>query len=130
VALLPALFLVAAAMSALGLLIATRMRSMESFQVVVGLVLTPLLLLSGALFPLGALPDWLAALTWLNPLSYAVDAIRQLVLTGIGAPPDAIDRLALRPFGHAIGVARDLAVVAAGAAAMTALATAGLRARE
>jgi ABC-2 type transport system permease protein len=129
-ALLPALFLVAAAMSALGLLIATRMRSMESFQVVVGLVLTPLLLLSGALFPLDALPDWLAALTWLNPLSYAVDAIRHLVLTGIGAAPDTVDRLALRPFGRPLGVAGDLAVVAAGAAAMTALATAGLGARE
>jgi ABC-2 type transport system permease protein len=129
-ALLPALCLVAAAMSALGLLIATRMRSMESFQVVVGLVLTPLVLLSGALFPLDALPDWLVALTWLDPLSYAVDAIRQLVLAGAGAPPDAIDRLALRPLGRPLGVAGDLAVVAAAAAAMTALAAAGLRARE
>ena len=38
--------------------------------------------LSGACFPLTAVPAWMAVLSYLNPLTYGVDALRQLVLTG------------------------------------------------
>jgi ABC-2 type transport system permease protein len=53
---------------------------MESFQMVMALVLQPMLFLSGAIFPLNELPDWLAVITRLNPATYGVDAIRRVVV--------------------------------------------------
>jgi len=43
-----------------------------------------LTLFSGAYFPLGLLPDWLAATAALNPLALAIDAMRQALLGGAG----------------------------------------------
>jgi ABC-2 type transport system permease protein len=47
----------------------------------VQLLLAPLMFLPGALFPAGGdIPGWLSVATRLNPMSYAVDAIRQVVV--------------------------------------------------
>lgn len=43
-------------------------------------VIFPLFLLSGAVFPLEKLPEWLLFVVKLNPLTYAVDALRQIAL--------------------------------------------------
>ncbi|MGO9820409.1 MAG: ABC transporter permease, partial [Solirubrobacteraceae bacterium] len=43
------------------------------------MLLLPMLFLSGALFPLNGLPSWLAVITRLNPLTYAVAPLRQVV---------------------------------------------------
>jgi len=56
------------------------MQRMESFQMVMALVLQPMLFLSGAIFPLDALPGWLTVITRLNPATYGVDAIRRTIL--------------------------------------------------
>jgi ABC-2 type transport system permease protein len=47
---------------------------------VMALVMQPMLFLSGAIFPLVALPEWLGVITRLNPATYGVDAIRRVVL--------------------------------------------------
>lgn len=52
VALLPTLFVLPFALSALGLFIGARLRTMESFQMIMSFLLMPLFFLSGALFPL------------------------------------------------------------------------------
>ena len=57
-----------------------RMQRMESFQMVMALVMQPMIFLSGAIFPLNNLPEWLAVLTRLNPATYGVDGIRRVVL--------------------------------------------------
>lgn len=74
------LLLLAFSLTAFGIVIASRMQRMESFQMVMALVLQPMLFLSGAIFPLTALPDWLAVITRLNPATYGVDAIRRVVV--------------------------------------------------
>ena len=74
------LLLLAFALTAFGIVIASRMQRMESFQMVMALVLQPMLFLSGAIFPLVALPAWLGVVTRLNPATYGVDAIRRVVL--------------------------------------------------
>ncbi|MEZ5171003.1 MAG: ABC transporter permease [Acidimicrobiia bacterium] len=68
------------ALVAFGIVLASRMQRMESFQMVMALVVNPMLFLSGALFPLNDLPTWLAVLTRLNPATYGVDAIRQVMI--------------------------------------------------
>jgi len=74
------LLLLAFALTAFGIVIASRMQRMESFQMVMALVLQPMIFLSGAIFPLENLPGWLAVITRLNPATYGVDAIRRVVL--------------------------------------------------
>ena len=60
-------------LSGLGQLLASRIRSMQGFHLVMNLVLFPFLFFSGAFFPLTDLPVWLNLLGRVNPLSYGVD---------------------------------------------------------
>ena len=59
----------------LGQWLASRIRTMQGFHLVMNLVLFPFLFFSGAFFPLEELPLWLQVLGRVNPLSYAVDAL-------------------------------------------------------
>ena len=61
---IPLLFVLAFGMTTLGVALATRLKTMQGFQVVMNFLLMPMFFLSGALFPLGAaLPVWLRVLT-------------------------------------------------------------------
>ena len=60
-------------LSGLGQMLASRIRSMQGFHLVMNLVLLPFLFFSGAFFPLDELPIWLSVLGRINPLSYGVD---------------------------------------------------------
>ncbi len=81
------LFLIAFSITAFGLLIAVRVQQIQTVMPRVQLLLTPLMFLSGAFFPVsGSLPAWLHALTLANPLTYGVDALRRLVLHHSGIP--------------------------------------------
>lgn len=71
--------LVAFTFTALGILAAVTIRSVDTFEVVVSLALTPLLFLSGAVFPPNGLPGWLGVLVLINPLTYAIDATRRVL---------------------------------------------------
>jgi ABC-2 type transport system permease protein len=56
--------------------LATRVQSMQGFHLVMNLALFPLLFFSGAFFPVDGLPMWMKVLVYLNPLTYAVDALQ------------------------------------------------------
>jgi ABC-2 type transport system permease protein len=108
------LLLLAFTLSSVGVAVASRMRSMEGFQMVMNFLMLPLLLLSGAFFPLRGLPAWLAVLTHLDPAAYAVDALRRVALASAGAPPERIAALALAgPGGAPLPVWADVAALAA-----------------
>lgn len=63
-------------LSGFALLVATRIRTMQGFHLVMNLALFPLFFLSGAFFPLEELPDWLHVLGLANPLTYPVDLLQ------------------------------------------------------
>ena len=73
------LVLVAFSVSAFGMLVAVTIKQAQTFTWIMQLVVFPMVFLSGALYPVAGLPTWLEVLTRLNPLTYAVDAMRQLV---------------------------------------------------
>jgi ABC-2 type transport system permease protein len=74
------LFVIAFSITAFGLVLAVRVEQIQTVMPRVQLLITPLMFLSGAFFPVtGALPGWLHALALLNPLTYGVDALRRLV---------------------------------------------------
>jgi ABC-2 type transport system permease protein len=64
------------AITALGFIIAWPMDSTQAFHAVINLILLPLWLLSGALFPASGASGWLRWVMLLNPLTYGVDALR------------------------------------------------------
>jgi ABC-2 type transport system permease protein len=78
--------LIAFVFSALGTLVASRIGQVDSFQAVLQFFVVPMFFLSGALFPLSRLPAWLAVLTKLNPLTYAVDLLRRSVFGRLELP--------------------------------------------
>src|SRR6202051_1110042 len=72
-------FLVSFALTSLGFAIAWPMDSTQAFHAIINLFLIPLWLLSGALFPLSGASGWLRLLMRLNPLTYGVEALRNLL---------------------------------------------------
>jgi ABC-2 type transport system permease protein len=72
-------FLVSFALTALGFAIAWPMDSTSAFHGIINLFLIPLWLLSGALFPLSGASGWIRVLMYMNPLTYGVEALRDLL---------------------------------------------------
>jgi len=88
--------LLAFAIAGVGLLIASVVRSIENFGVIMNFLVFPMFFLSGAFFPLTAVPLWMKVLTMANPLSYGVDAMRQVLLRS-QVSAEALGHLVLRP---------------------------------
>jgi ABC-2 type transport system permease protein len=70
------------AWSGISLAIGMRTRSSETVFAIGGFLTFPLLFLSPALFPINFLPDWVQTVSMFNPISYAINAIRTLMITG------------------------------------------------
>ncbi len=122
----------AVALTAFGVFVASRISRIEGFQVVMQLVLFPMLFLSGALFPLTGLPVWLSVLTRLNPLTYAVAPLRQVVFAVQNVPPVAAQRFSatVTLFGYTLPVWLELVMVAGFAVVFFALAIQGFSRRD
>ncbi|MDR3782147.1 MAG: ABC transporter permease [Candidatus Nitrosotalea sp.] len=94
--------LLAFALTSLGLTLGSYMTSLEGFQMIVSFVVFPLFFLSGALFPIDKLPQWLSILTTIDPVTYAVDALRNIIL-GIGSHGLGLDLMVLILYSCALG---------------------------
>src|SRR5205807_3627552 len=109
--LIPLIFVLAFALSALGVAIGARMRSLQGFQMVSQFLMMPIFFLAGALFPLSGLPAWMTVLTRLDPASYGVDPLRRTVLAAAGVPAQQVDRLGLTLFNHTLAVWTEEAIL-------------------
>lgn len=117
--------LLAFAMTAFGVMVAVRIRQMQSFTAVMQLLVMPMFFASGALYPTSGLPGWLTVLNRIDPLTYAVDPMRHLVFGRIDASATA--RATLDPgvswFGWTLPPAVEALVVLGLGAVMLAIAT-------
>jgi ABC-2 type transport system permease protein len=73
------MLLLAFTITAFGLMVALRVKQIQTFTIVMQMLVMPMYFLSGALYPVTGLPTWLEVLNRLNPLTYAVDPMRRLV---------------------------------------------------
>lgn len=119
------MFVFSLSLTSMGLFIASRIKSMEAFQVVVQMVLFPLFFLSPAMFPTQFLPAWLGTAIKFNPVSYGIDSLRQVVL---GSPESAMFGIEL--FGYRMPIILDIAVVALFGIVMGTLAIRSFRVQE
>jgi ABC-2 type transport system permease protein len=106
VQLMALLFLAAFALSSMALVLAARLHSMEAFQMLMNFIVMPMFFLSGAFFPLHGLPMWMDVLTRLNPVAYAVDPARRIVLGASKAPGISIG-------GHNLSTVEDALILSA-----------------
>jgi len=69
------------AITSLGLLVASFLRSLEGFNVIMNFIVLPMFFLSGALFPIKAMPFGIRIFSYINPLTYGVDSFKHVLLT-------------------------------------------------
>jgi ABC-2 type transport system permease protein len=101
-----ALLTLAFALTGLGFLVAWQLDSTQGFHAVMNLVLVPMWLLSGAVFPAEGAAWWIRAIMWANPMTYGVTALRVVLagetsVTGGGLPSLAMSLLVVLVFGCA-----------------------------
>jgi ABC-2 type transport system permease protein len=82
----PVMMLITFGVVCVGLTIASFLTSLESFGLIQTFVNLPLFFLSGALFPVTHIPDWLRWVFYVNPLTYGVDVLRTIILNGAWTP--------------------------------------------
>ena len=91
-------------MTSLGLVVAWRMDSVQGFHAIMNLFLMPLWLLSGAVFPAGGAPIWLAWIMRVNPVTYGVAAVRRSMYWGAQSPPGVQLLDGLPPMGLSVTI--------------------------
>jgi ABC-2 type transport system permease protein len=116
-------FLMSVAVTSLGIVVASRMQSMQSFQMVMNFLVMPLYFLSGAMFPMASAPRWMKALMTVDPLTYGVDAIRNVVFSNTllraGASTESLVAVARRAGLIRFPLSLDVALMAACAVVLT-----------
>jgi ABC-2 type transport system permease protein len=90
------MFLIAIFFTGIGLTIASKMKDMQGFQMILNFLIMPIFFLSGALFPLTNLPSAVYFISRIDPLTYEVDGLRG-VIAGMSI----------------FGISNDLAVIGA-----------------
>lgn len=111
VQLIPMVVLISLGLSGLGILIASFMTSQQGFQILVQILIFPLIFLAGVFFPINNVPLWMEVISKVNPLTYGVDAIRQIFLgSNVG--------LGVVVLGHTMTIVEEVMVVGALSAIM------------
>ena len=99
------IFLMATGLSALFTMLALRSSDWQTQVAIINLINLPLLFASNAIFPVTIMPTWLQDVVKVNPVSYANDAVRQLLIGATGSNSLLLD------FGVLIGFAIVLSVI-------------------
>ena len=81
-----ALLLIALALgfgvTVISLILAFTLENHGDFFAILGISALPVSFLSSAFVPLDSLPLWMRILAWINPMTYAIDGMRSLILSG------------------------------------------------
>jgi ABC-2 type transport system permease protein len=107
------MLLVAFTITAFGVMVAIRIKQMQSFMGLMQMVVMPMFFLAGALYPVSHLPGWLTVLNRVDPLTYGVDPMRRLVFGQLSV--DRATRTRLDPgvtwFGWHVPVVLEAGIV-------------------
>ena len=98
------IFLMAMGLSALFTMLALRSADWQTQMAIINLLNLPLLFASNALFPTKIMPTWLQDVVKVNPVSYANDAIRQLMIGATGMSSLIVDFAVLIAFAAILSI--------------------------
>ena len=128
VQLLGVMIVMALTMTSVGIAIASRMKSVESFQMVTQMTIMPMMFLSGMFFPVNNVPGWMEVLIKVNPITYAVAPLRAIALDKeLAGMPGADNLVNVHLFGHTLTTLEELAILAAFGAVMLMIAVQSFR---
>jgi ABC-2 type transport system permease protein len=125
------MLILALAMSAVGIVIASKVRTVESFQMITQMTIMPAMFLSGIFFPINNVPLFLEVLAKINPVTYAVAPIRRVALDDqltAATGGDTVVDVSL--FGHVLSTPESLAIVIAFGTVMLMMAISSFQARN
>jgi ABC-2 type transport system permease protein len=91
------MLLISLGLVSVGLIIASLLETIEGFGLIMNFLIMPLMFLSAAFFPLNQAPDWLKTVSLIDPLTYGVDALRQILIKN-SFIPFSVDILVLSGF--------------------------------
>jgi len=80
------MILTCATFTGFGLILATKLGNTEGFMSITSLIIMPIFFLSGAFFPLAAMPAGIRHIMYVNPLTYGVDGLRGTLVGGAAFP--------------------------------------------
>lgn len=75
-----AMFIISTTFVSMGIAFASKIESMEGFQMVMNFLIMPMFFLSSALYPTQFVPEAIRPLVYIDPLTYGVDALRYFIL--------------------------------------------------
>ena len=125
--------LVSFMLTGLGVALGSRLRSVESFQMLSQVVIMPAMFLSGIFFPINNVPLWMDVIVKLNPVTYAVAPIREIALSEQlkALPADAPFQIThVDWFGYTLSTWEEIGVVVVFGAAMLSIAIHAIRTSE
>jgi ABC-2 type transport system permease protein len=105
--LVPTVVVLSVVLSGLGILIGSFARSQQGFQLFMQMLVFPMIFLAGVFFPVDSVPLWMEVASKVNPVTYGVDAIRQVFL---GAGP-AEAGLGVTVLGHTMSFIEEMTLV-------------------
>jgi ABC-2 type transport system permease protein len=126
------LLLLSFTLTAFGVMMAARITQIQAFMALTQMLVMPLFFLSGALYPLRALPAWLTVLTRVDPITYAVYPMRQAVFSHLNISPaaNAAPSPALTGAGWPVPVGLSLGIAAVTGAVLLGMAIAQFQRTE
>jgi len=107
--LVPTVVVLSLVLSGLGILIGSFARSQQGFQLLMQMLVFPMIFLAGVFFPVDSVPLWMEVASKINPVTYGVDAIRQIIL---GSGPAGAG-LGVTVLGHTMSLVEEVALVGA-----------------
>jgi ABC-2 type transport system permease protein len=97
-----AIFLISFTLTGLGFVIAWKMESTAGFHAIMNLLLVPMWMVSGSLFPMSTAQGWVRAIMWLNPLTYSIGLLNHVLQLPNAAPGAMVSLIVTLVFGLAL----------------------------
>jgi ABC-2 type transport system permease protein len=96
------IFLVSFTLTGLGFVLAWKMESTAGFHALMNLLLFPMWIVSGALFPMATAHGWIKAVMWINPLTYSISLLNHALLMPNATPGALTSLVVTAAFGVAL----------------------------
>jgi ABC-2 type transport system permease protein len=102
------IFLVSFTLTGLGFVLAWKMESTSGFHALMNLLLFPMWIVSGALFPMATAHGWIKAVMWINPLTYSISLLNHALLLPDATPGALTSLVVTAAFGVALLLASGM----------------------
>ncbi len=102
------IFLVSFTLTGLGFVLAWKMQSTSGFHALMNLLLFPMWIVSGALFPMAGAHGWIKLVMWINPLTYSISLLDHALRMPNATPGAFTSLLVTAAFGVALLLASGM----------------------